>query len=379
MEATKIQWATHTFNPWIGCTKVAPGCANCYAEADMDKRRGRVKWGPAGTRSRTSYAYWRQPLAWNRKAAHFHASRIGPTERPRVFCASLADVFEEWNDAILDSQGQILRRCEMACHTDADDLYVPFSSEECPRCHRDAAPLTMNDLRADLFALIDATPNLDWLLLTKRPENIRRMFLDRQVCQCGAPESSRGGANWVCLRCGLLNNRWNRPNVWLLTSVSEQATADAAIPELLKCRDLAPVLGVSAEPLLGPIFFDEWLAVETDRDGRSWRRQSDLPVEPQLDWIIAGGESGANARPCDIEWLRSIRNQCAAAGVACFVKQLGAVAMRDNRSSDLNLPATYEPRGVLSAMRLNLKSAKGGDPDEWPADLRVRQFPQVAQ
>src|SRR5262249_10359176 len=125
-ENSKIEWTTHTFNPWIGCQKVSPGCDHCYAEAMMDHRWGKVTWGPHGARVRTSEANWKQPLKWA-KAAHASGTR------PRVFCASLADVFDN----------------------------------EVPGYYR-----------GDLLNLIRKTPDLDWLLLTKRPENISRMLPD---------------------------------------------------------------------------------------------------------------------------------------------------------------------------------------------------------
>lgn len=125
-EVTAISWCDHTFNPWIGCTKVSPACDGCYAENLMANRYGRVEWGAPGkgngTRSRTSPANWRQPLRWNRKAE-------AEGTRPFVFCSSLADVF---------------------------DNQVPA------------------EWRVDLFELIRATPKLVWLLLTKRPQNIVR-------------------------------------------------------------------------------------------------------------------------------------------------------------------------------------------------------------
>ena len=123
-EHTEIAWCDSTFNPWIGCQKVSPGCDHCYAEALMDHRHHRVEWGPHGERKRTSEANWKLPLRWSKKA------RASGT-RPRVFCASLADVF---------------------------DNQVPIQ------------------WRTDLFDLIARTSELDWLLLTKRPENLARMF-----------------------------------------------------------------------------------------------------------------------------------------------------------------------------------------------------------
>lgn len=143
---SSIQWCDHTFNPWIGCTRVHAGCANCYAEADMANRRGRVVWGPNGTRSRTSGGYWRQPLAWDREAA-----RDG--KRRRVFCASFADVFETWTGPILNHRREFLL-ADGTTTTKPPDRMVA---------------LTMEMLRNGLFDIIDRTPHLDWLLLTKRP------------------------------------------------------------------------------------------------------------------------------------------------------------------------------------------------------------------
>lgn len=123
MKNSKIEWTHHTFNTWIGCTRVSPGCVNCYAETMMADRYKKVKWGPQGERKRTSADYWRQPLKWNREAA-------AAGERRRVFCASLADVFEVKADQYED----------------------------------------MESWRRELFSLIAMTPHLDWLILTKRPD-----------------------------------------------------------------------------------------------------------------------------------------------------------------------------------------------------------------
>jgi protein gp37 len=283
-ENSNIEWTDHTFNPWRGCTHATaageahPGCTHCYAE-QLSKRNPKALgvWGERGVRVMGTPAYWRQPLKWNEAA-----EREGV--RKRVFCASLADVLEDWQGPILDSKGRKLWRCWDNTRIEASE------SRPSPRW----SPLTMDDLRRDLFALIDATPNLDWLLLTKRPENIQRMWRQFGTFERVNPE---------CF--GL--HRHRRDNVWLLTSVSNQATADALVPELLKCRHLVPVLGLSCEPLLGPINF-------------RWRG---------LDWVIAGGESGPHARPMHPDWARSLRGQCQAAGVPFFFKQWGEWAPND--------------------------------------------------
>lgn len=242
-ENSKIEWTDHTFNPWMGCTKVSDGCKNCYAEEMMDRRYGKVQWGPQGQRVRTSAANWQKPLAWNRKAA-------AEGRRYRVFCASLADVFE-------NREG-------------------------------------LASWRNDLFHLIEKTPNLDWQLLTKRPENVMEMV----------------GHDWY----GEFP-----PNVWIGTSVENQAMADKRIPALLEIP--AKVRFLSMEPLLGEVNLED-LAYEAA--GPAWAGYNRL-----IDWIIVGGESGKNARPMHLDWVRAIRDQCVGAGVPFFFKQWGEWFLAD--------------------------------------------------
>lgn len=297
-ENSKIEWTQHTFNAWIGCTKVAAGCANCYAEILMDRRYGKAQWGPNGTRVLTSPSNWAKPLKWNRDA-----EKAGV--RARVFCASLADVFEDWSGPILNSDGTGNAVLE----------------DDPPR----SRAMTLDDVRQDLFRLIDATPHLDWLLLTKRPENILEMW-------------PRG---WTGAEC--------RPNVWLGTSIATQADADKNIPKLLKCRDLSPVLFLSMEPLLGPVDLmidgecSDWACgvcgsnnVDTEvrvaeDDVSTYACNScgyvgggeDADWKSMIDWVIVGGESGPGARPMHPQWARDIRDQCQTAGVPFFFKQWG--------------------------------------------------------
>lgn len=236
-ENTKIEWAHHTFNPWIGCTKVGPGCDNCYAEADFDKRRHVVSWGAGQPRKRTAPSTWALPQKWNAEA-----ERLGV--RYRVFCASLADVF---------------------------DNEVPPA------------------WRADLFDTIAATPSLDWLLVTKRIGNAWKMMADA----CGVSMASA---------------RLPLPNVWIGTTITSQAEADRDIPKLLALP--AAVRFLSVEPLLGAVSLDSFPIYGEDE------RQL-------LNWVIVGGESGSNARPMHPNWARSLRDQCAAAGVPFLFKQWG--------------------------------------------------------
>lgn len=253
-EASKIEWTDSTFNPWIGCTKIAPACDNCYA-ADMSKRYGWAEWGNF-PRKRTSASLWAGPLKWQKQASAFFAEH---GRRRRVFCASLADVF---------------------------DNQVP------------------GEWRADLWKLIFATPDLDWLLLTKRPQNIAEML---------PPTAFWNEIKW---------------HVWLGTTVEDQKHADQNIPHLLQ-HDSA-VRFISAEPLLGPIDLTglatgKWAGLigsETMSAFRPNKDHKDL-FDGSLNWVIAGGESGPHARPGSIQWYRSLRDQCAAAGVHFLFKQWG--------------------------------------------------------
>lgn len=298
---TKIEWTTHTFNPWRGCTKIAPGCQHCYA-ADLAKRNPSTLgiWGDQGTRVVASEAMWREPLKWDKAA-----EKAG--ERHRVFCASLADVFEDWGDnGVVDSDGL-------------------FAKD-----HRSGKEgITLDDVRRRLFALIDATPNLDWLVLTKRPENIPAMVppYNFHACETGDCPHER------VEQCDSLRQRKYRDNVWFGTSISTQADADRNIPALLKCRDLAPVLFVSAEPLLGPI---DLAIIDTARGTPlRWVKPAVSKHSSAIDWLIVGGESGPHARPMHPDWACSLRDQCQAAGVLYFFKQWGEYCPFDNRIHDM--------------------------------------------
>lgn len=338
-ETTKIQWTHHTFNPWRGCTKVAPGCANCYAAVDRSVSLHGIKWGPNGTRQIKAESGWKDPIRWNRAA-------VAAGERRRVFCASLADVFE--------------------------------GRETMP----DNAWEAVETARQRLFAVIDQTPDLDWLLLTKRPENIRKMWpllADKRTIFPGCPGPL--GEPQPCMVEGA-----RRANVWLGTSISDQNTAAKALPKLIGCRNLAPVLFLSAEPLLGPIEFSD-VTKRSDVIQQLGKR-----ALSGIDWVIAGGESGPDARPCDPKWIRSIVKQCKAANARCFVKQLGAnIVLRNDEvedqfnNNDTGWPdphVEYDIHGYRENFqgadcRVWLQDKKGGNPDEWPADLRVRQFPKA--
>lgn len=291
-EDSKIEWTDHTFNAIIGCTKVSPGCEFCYAERDMDLRLGKASWGPRGTRTITADANWRSPLRWNQKAVELGV-------RYKVFTASLSDVFEDWQGPIVDHNGKMVAKWPDGTLFSSDDS-VPPRIPGGVQSHW----ITMDDVRRRLFDLIDATPNLDWLMLTKRPENIEKMWLRKK----DAPTEDWCNKN---LDNAGRNRLRYRSNVWLGTSVENQKYADKRIPELLKCRDLSPVLFLSCEPLLGAVDFRKVPGMnKVDRSG-------------VVDWVIAGGESGPHARPMHSQWARDIRDQCESAGVPFHFKQWG--------------------------------------------------------
>ena len=224
---SEISWTHHTFNPWWGCAKVSPACQHCYADL-WARRMGHDLWGKAAPRRFFTDAHWKEPLQWNDEARE-------EGERHRVFCASMADVFE--------------RRAEL------------------------------NSTRLRLWALIDATPWLDWLLLTKRPQNIVDMV------------------PWA--------DTWPK-NVWLGSTVENQQCAEERLPLLLKYK--AVVRFLSCEPLLGAIDLLPW-----------FQREGYYPI----NWVIAGGESGPSARPMHPDWPKRLLNQCQTAKVAFHFKQWG--------------------------------------------------------
>lgn len=263
-DTTKIEWAQRTFNPWEGCVNVSAECDHCYAEARDRRMHHHENWGKDALRLLHVDSYWRKPEQWNREAEKAQ-------ERQRVFCGSLCDVME-------------MRA----------DLDAP---------------------RRELFALIQRTPWLDWLLLTKRPDNFRRYLPEAWLDK---PELNV----WLGTTCGVNKSLWR---------IDALKGAPAVVHFL------------SIEPLL-----------------------EDLPTLGEhldgIDWAIFGGESGPAARPCNIDWIRSSVAQCRNTGVAPFVKQLGArphVRMGDGAHFFLDL------------------DGKGGDIERFPEDLRIREFPEV--
>jgi len=299
-EKTGIAWTDHTFNPWHGCVAVSEACKHCYAEVAtpirVKRARGLELWGPASTtaRDRTSVANWNDVRRWDRAAR-------AAGRRARVFCASLADVFE------------------------AHPMLPPW--------------------RADLWRVIEECDGLDWQLLTKRPQNIRAMV----------PPS------WL--------ESWPA-HVWVGCTVENAARAAERIPLLLDVP--ARVRFLSCEPLAEALDLGPWLARAP---------VVGVPASRGLQWVIVGGESGSRARPFDVAWARAIVARCKAAGVACFVKQMG-----DQPFTTADDAATWPSRVEFSHYidpklhpdrRFPVLGHHGADPSGWPADLRVQEFPEV--
>jgi len=357
---TKIQWTDNTFNPWRGCAKVHTGCANCYAEREAKRfPSNRGIWGVNGTRVLASEAKWDEPFRWNRAA-----EKAG--ENTRVFCASLADIFEDWAGQLQNVKGQPLwfHSLEPAGGFSgkllrSHSVPVNKAGSLIPNPHESFQPTTLDAVRADLFDLIDRTPFITWQILTKRPENIWRMW-PLPVYVDLYPElrkqAERPGASPVVLR----------KNVHLLYSASDQQTLDSGVSDIIGCGDLAPVIGLSLEPLIGPIVIPPELLRPIQGTSQHGRRF--------IDWVIVGGESGHHARECNAAWILSIVEQCKSAGVACFVKQLGEKPRHGNLRG---WPKHVTVMSNGAQELLGLRDKKGGDPDEWPVDLRVREFPEV--
>lgn len=340
-ELTHIEWCDHTFNPWEGCTKVSPGCAHCYAEA-RNRRFGAgtpPNWGPCAPRRRTSELTWSLPKRWNKKAARSfanyakYAAKYGHLEphkrphRPLVFCASLAD----WLD---------------------HEVYV--------------------DWRVDLLELIRKTPNLDWLLLTKRPGDFFAML---DVAQgCARDHSRLELAKFLC------DWTYGSPpgNVWIGTTVEDQQRAEERIPELLKIP--AKFRFLSVEPMLEAVDLNLMSHLgPVVRVNETYSKQDCL-----IHWVICGGESGPQARPFCVEWAWDLALQCRAAGVPFFMKQLGAKPRTTNANA-LDWPEHvrfhdlhWNP-GAAAAAEVFIHDRKGGDLAEFPTELRIRQFPKVEE
>lgn len=323
-KSTAIGWTDHTANFWMGCQRVSPGCEHCYAETLVTGRMGFKVWGPASTTERKrAKGVWSDVPKWDAAARREGVRR-------RVFVSSLADIFED---------------------------------------HPQVAPW-----RADALALLERCTNLDVQLLTKRPQNILRMV----------PPSWRTA--WPA-------------HVWIGTTVEDQRRAEERIPHLLSVP--AAVRFLSCEPLIEPVDLDPPTCptcgghdAEIGEDGAVFCREhcDEMAFNAWLDacasarqrgisWVIVGGESGPGARPFNLAWARSIVAQCAEARVPVFVKQIGARAVESVEVCPAGGGCGLDECALgchytrAETQRYPTRDRAGAAPAEWPADLRVQQFP----
>jgi protein gp37 len=342
MATTSIEWTRgddgtpgQTWNPTVGCTKVSPGCKHCYAET-MHARltaMGQKKYAKPFRVVHPWADDLDAPLHWRKPR--------------RVFVNSMSDLF----------------------HEDVPDEYI-----------------------AAVFGVMAAAPQHTFQVLTKRAERMARWvrWLEGTAqAEASADAGHQWWRVWECLRAakeilgdelrGAGTQSWPLPNVWIGVSVENQQYADGRIPHLLSVP--AAVRFLSCEPLLAPV---DLTKLRDDEVGARWNA-----LEMGIGWVIVGGESGNGARPCALEWIGRIAEQCRGAGVPAFVKQLGACVVSEERTAPVETMAALcgatvkdydgyrSPSGEVWAWRAGLRDKKGGDPSEWPDDLRVRQYPGV--
>lgn len=287
-DLTAIEWCDATLSLWWGCTKVSEGCKFCYAEDLADGKLGRSNWGPKGKRQEVK--------SWRSELNKISNRGLAEGRRMRVFCQSMSDTFEgpETCGGVNSGNWQLMSR-----------------------------------LRQEMLELIPQYPHLDFLLLTKRPENVCKFLSDSYEIRVSGTAGYDDSRTELCLP----------KNLWLGTSVEDQATADERIPILTKIP--AAVRFLSCEPLIGKASLEKWAVVANSCRylSTTWPNESGKPRGPVLclghpkcecqathnaiHWVIAGGESGPNARPMHPSWVRSLRDQCVAANVPFFFKQWG--------------------------------------------------------
>lgn len=343
MENSHIQWTDHTQNFWIGCTKVSPGCAHCYAEARDKRFADGIHWGKGAPRQRTGVSNWHEPVKWNRVALDAACGDCDPClaghpeqcalgiNHPKIFCSSLSDIL---------------------------DAEVPI------------------EWFAEAMGVVMQCSALTWQLLTKRPELFRERVASAINYLSTKPATKEVFALIDWLQGWQSGNRIPG-NVWIGTSVENQACADSRIPALLKIP--AKIRFLSCEPLLADVDLrdvpnSEFGEGEPHYDsllGRSYDSFGDGTNGSGVHWVIVGGESGSGARPMVLDWVRHLVAQCNDTDIPIFVKQLGREpieTMETAKVGDDVIPACEMP--VL------LNDKKGGDMQEWPTELRVREFPK---
>lgn len=362
--SSSIEWTDEAWNPVVGCTPVSTGCVNCYA-ARMARRQEAM-----GTKG---YQPDFAGLAGeDGKPGDGDVIRIAEVRAGRaVFTGEVRCLPERLTDPLA------WRRPRKVFVNSMSDLFhekVPFEFVD------------------RVFAVMALCPQHTFQIVTKRPERMAEYLSFRSHGGVTFYEPPVGRERMTDRQLDRLSRgfQWPLPNVWLLTSVEDQAAADARIPHLLRCP--AVVRGLSVEPMMGAVDLSRALNIEFS-DVAGWMPAIN-GAGPNIDWVIVGGESGPKARACDVAWIRSIVTQCKAAGVACFVKQMGARpfdsakmdavpgSRRPVTDAALRIPEQADQFAdvlgkCIEAAVMKLRDRKGGDPAEWPEDLRVREFPEV--
>ena len=394
MNKTSIEWTDYTSNlikyrdpegrTVHGCIKVSPGCANCYASA----------WSARGLTGERDGAFTAKrqatltPYFDDAEAQRILRTRV---TGKRVFVGDMTDVFGEWvPDALLDRM--------FAVFAMRPDLTFQLLTK---RPERMRAYLSALDIQGYLLRQARSQLDADGCLSDQVWRGLKATLTDEQTTWIKTVASTRHMSWLAVIRdFGIEPPRASGPlpNVWLGVSVENQAAAAKRIPALLDTP--AAVRSLSCEPLLEPVDLEPWLR-RVATSGPGWRMTGGSAMaiaDIVLDWVIVGGESGPGARPCDVGWIRDIVGQCRAAEVPVFVKQLGAwgpcqklpsgvgcfvragdvVLAPDGKAWPVRADLTCEGEGMGAAYRKGVyRDRKGGDPDEWPEDLRMRQYPDV--
>jgi protein gp37 len=342
MSETSIQWTAtrgpdgrmhpgFTFNGWIGCSRVSAECDNCYADAGSKRLAAQhhlTLWDEGSSRYFTGADYWKKPAAWNRKA-----EKLGV--RLKVFCASFSDVFEDRPDLVAS--------------------------------------------RARLGGIIADTPWLDWLLLTKRPQNIMRLAEESHIVD------------------SLTRNVWLGTTVGLQSSVQRAVDLVRGPGAVQKFLSMEPLLGdVNLDPAVCPDCWgldgtvgDDGATLFCPECGTEMGGNAILdPLNGGVSWLIVGGESGPKARPLRLPHMREAMRQARAQGVAVFVKQMGRWIEGEHRGfrvdswlladGRIRVPGVREEVPPAGAVAFSLFDKHGGSMHEWPKEYRVREYPEVA-
>ena len=379
---SNIEWTDATWNPVVGCTPVSPGCLNCYA-ATMARRleaMGKAEYQPRDLEP--------HDFAYNGQFGRTDGIVRDADGRLRVRIAEVRG-----GRAVFTGEVRTL----------PDRLAAPLSWKKPRRVFvnsmsdlfHEAVPFEFIDR---VFAVMALCRRHTFQVLTKRPERMAEYLngwaaYERVRTMIETPGNDVRVAWWKTLNTqqrrqeqsqwwtNLPTDRWPLPNVWLGTSVENQATADERLPYLVRCQ--AAVRFVSGEPLLGAVdltrvnFGAPGVQNVLDCRVSEIAKRAGIDKLNGVDWVIVGGESGPNARPCDVGHVRSVVQQCKAAGVPVFVKQLGVNVEWWSSTPDMKWPEGTRFRTDESAdfMRVRLRNRKGGDPAEWPDHLRVREMP----